>query len=122
MYDRNNTLLVSNQRAQDIMIVPYQVSEKIDTLRFCKVFNISLEAFQKKIRSAKKYSNYKPSVFIKGVVRKDFVSIQENLHLFKGFYAQPKYIREYATKSVRARPSPITNPFLSGLYGVINLV
>ena len=99
VYDRNNTLLVSNQRAQDIMIVPYQVSEKIDTTLFCEVFNISLEKFNKKINRAKKYSNYKPSVFIKGIVKKDFVSIQENLHLFKGFYAQPKYVREYTTNA-----------------------
>jgi len=32
VYDRNNTLLVSNQRAQDIMIIPYQVEKNIDTL------------------------------------------------------------------------------------------
>lgn len=98
IYDRNNHLLVSNQKAHDIMIVPYQLEISIDTLRLCEIFNISLEKFQKKIRSAKKYSHYKPSVFIKDIDKETFVHIQENLHLFKGFYAQPKYIREYATK------------------------
>jgi len=98
VYDRNNTLLVSNQRAQDIMIIPYQVEKNIDTLLFCEIFNLSLEDFKKKHQMAKKYSNYKPSIFMKGINKEAFVDIQENLHLFKGFYAQPKYVREYTTK------------------------
>jgi len=97
VYDRNNKLLVSNQRGHDIMIVPYQISNDIDTLLFCKIFDISKAEFQKKIRSAKKYSNYKPSPFLKNIDKESFAEIQENLHFFKGFYAQPKYIREYNT-------------------------
>ena len=97
VYDRNNKLLISNQRGHDIMVVPYQISKNIDTLLFCNIFNISKSEFKKKIRAAKKYSNYKPSSFIKGIDKENFAEIQENLHFFKGFYAQPKYIREYTT-------------------------
>ncbi|MBL31790.1 MAG: penicillin-binding protein 2 [Flavobacteriales bacterium] len=98
IYDRNNELLVSNQIAHDIMIVPYQVSSQIDTLLFCDIFKISIEDFEKKIKSAKKYSYYKPSIFLKGIDKQQFADIQENLHFFKGFYPQPKYIREYTTR------------------------
>ena len=31
--------------------------------------------------------------------KKSFADIQEHLHLFKGFYAQPRYVRDYATKT-----------------------
>ena len=99
IYDRNNHLLVSNQRAQDIMIVPYQMEKDLDISLICKTFNISISDFKKRLQAAKKYSNYRPSVFMKGVTKEDFVTIHENLHLFKGFYAQPKYVREYATNS-----------------------
>tara|TARA_B100000579_G_scaffold197867_1_gene161748 strand:+ start:33536 stop:35362 length:1827 start_codon:yes stop_codon:yes gene_type:complete len=98
IYDRNNELLVSNQIAHDIMIVPYQVSSQIDTLFFCSIFKISIEDFEKKIKSANKYSYYKPSIFLKGIDKQQFADIQENLHFFKGFYPQPKYIREYTTR------------------------
>ena len=99
VYDRNNHLLVSNQKYQDIMIIPYQLDNQMDTVLFCEIFNISLDDFNKKMRIAKKHSNYKPSIFIRDIEKKSFVNIQENLHLFKGFYAQEKYLREYSTSS-----------------------
>ena len=55
--------------------------------------------FKSKIYKAKKYSNFRPSVFIKNISKKKFADIQESLHLFSGFYSQPKYIRNYHTKS-----------------------
>ena len=99
VYDRNHQLLISNQKYQDIMIVPYQLDKQMDTVLFCEIFNISLDDFNKKVRIAKKYSNYKPSIFIRDIEKKSFINIQENLHLFKGFYAQEKYLREYSTSS-----------------------
>ncbi len=99
VYDRNNILLVANQRAYDIMTIPYQVEKNIDTLKLCEVFDLSISDFIKKTKLSKRYSRYKPSIFIKGLTKKNFANIQENLHLFQGFYAQPKYIREYATEN-----------------------
>ncbi len=99
IYDRNGNLLVSNQRAHDIMVVPYQLSKKIDTLLFCKIFAISKEEFIKKIKKAKRYSFYKPSVFLKNISKQKFADIQEKLHLLQGFYPQPKYVRSYHSKS-----------------------
>ena len=48
VYDRNNQLLVSNQKYQDIMVVPYQLDNQLDTILFCEIFNISLDDFNKK--------------------------------------------------------------------------
>ena len=44
IYDRNNTLLVANQAAYDLMVVPREVSLK-DTLAFCQLLNINRETF-----------------------------------------------------------------------------
>ena len=99
IYDRNNELLVSNQRAHDLMVVPYQINSPFDTTMFCEIFSISEEDFESKINNAKKYSNFRPSVFIKNISKKKFADIQESLHFFSGFYSQPKYTRNYHTKS-----------------------
>ena len=125
IYDRNNHLLVSNQRAQDIMIVPYQMEKDLDISLICKTFNISISDFKKRLQAAKKYSNYRPSVFMKGVTKEDFVTIHENLHLFKGFYAQPKYVREYATNSsgnIFGYISQITNSLIKKTRHIQNTI
>ena len=99
IYDRNNVLLVSNQRAHDIMITPYLLDRNLDTLFLCDILHISEEEFHDKIQEAKKYSHYKPSIFLKALSKEKFADIQDKLHLLKGFYAQPRYVREYNTKS-----------------------
>ena len=48
---------------------------------------------------SKKNSYYKPSPFIKDISKKEFALLQEKLHLFQGFYSQPKYVRTYSTPS-----------------------
>ena len=97
------------------MIVPYQLSKNIDTILICETFNISHTEFNKKIRLAKKKSHYKPSIFLKNLEKENYANIQENLHLLKGFYSQPKYVREYSTKSggnIFGYISQITNSLL----------
>ena len=54
MYDRNGKLLVSNQIAHDLMIVPYELQADFDTLEFCKLINTSLIEFEKKNQKSKK--------------------------------------------------------------------
>lgn len=98
IYDRNNNLLVANIKAYDIMIIPKQVDKNIDTIAFCKDFNLSQNKFKEKLINAKKNSNYKPFIFIKGLTEEEFAPIYVHLHKYKGFFAQPRYIREYHTK------------------------
>ena len=42
IYDRNKTLLVSNQPSYDVMIIPREVRQ-LDTLEFCDLLKISKE-------------------------------------------------------------------------------
>ena len=46
IYDRNGELLVTNQRAYDLMVTPRQV-EEMDTLGFCRIIGIDQEYFDK---------------------------------------------------------------------------
>ncbi len=98
VFDRNGVLMVANEQAYDIMVVPREVKE-LDTLDFCTLLKIDQEYFLKKIRKAKKYSTRLPSVFIPQVSKEDYASIQEKLYKFKGFYIQKRSIRYYPEKT-----------------------
>ena len=98
IYDRNGKLLVGNQSAYDLMIIPRQVV-LIDTLAFCKVLGITAEDYRKKILKAKRYSYLKPSIFIKQISRERFAYIQEKLHMYPGFYPQKRILRSYQERA-----------------------
>jgi penicillin-binding protein 2 len=98
IYDRNGKLLVGNQSAYDLMIIPRQVV-LIDTLAFCNVLGITVEDYRKKILKAKRYSYLKPSIFIKQISRERFAYIQEKLHMYPGFYPQKRILRSYQERA-----------------------
>ena len=78
IYDRNGKLLVTNQSAYDIMIVPREV-KAMDTLEFCNMVNISKEQFLTNFEKAKNYSPRKPSVFVSQLSKEEFAPLQEKL-------------------------------------------
>lgn len=108
--DRNSNLLVYNDASYDLMVIPRQ-AKNIDTLEFCKLTEISIEEYKTQIKKAKKYSWYKPSVFIKQISKEDFGKINEELYRFPGFYAQSRTLRKY--------PFPIAGHLL-GSIGEVN--
>ena len=65
IYDRNGKLLVTNQSAYDIMVIPREV-KPLDTLEFCNLVGIDIVRFREELDKAKKYSYRKPSVFVQG--------------------------------------------------------
>jgi len=98
IYDRNQKLLVGNQSAYDLMVVPAQV-QVMDTLAFCKLVGLSKSEYRKRMLAAKRYSYLKPSIFVKQISKEDFALIQEQLHLFPGFYPQKRILRDYMTQA-----------------------
>ena len=98
IYDRNGTLLVSNQRAFDLMVIPRQV-KKMDTLTFCRIIDIEKDYFDNQLKKATRYSRNRSSIFIKEVSKQTASKIQEQLYQFSGFYLQERTMREYPEKS-----------------------
>ena len=94
MYDRNGEVLVSNDAAYDLMIIPKQLKE-MDTTRFCSLLQITIESFRKRIKKAKHYSRYKASLFIGQIPKKEFAYLQETLYEYEGFYVQHRSLRRY---------------------------
>lgn len=103
VYDRKGRLIVFNQPAYDVMLIPKDVGNKFDTLGLCKVLNITKEEFLrywKEMKNPRKnpgYSAYTPQKLMSHLSQEDYGRLQEKLYLFPGFYVQKRNVREYAT-------------------------
>lgn len=94
VYDRNGELLVFNEAAYDLMLIPGQLKE-IDTTLFCNLFAITKEDFLAKFSKAKSYSRYKPSVFEKELSAATYGNVQDQMYKFPGFFVQTRTLRKY---------------------------
>ncbi len=98
IYDRNGKLLVANQAAYDVMVIPREV-KPLDTLEFCRLLKIDKEKFIKKLKKARIYSPRLPSVLVPQLSKEDYGSLQEKMRKYEGFYIQKRSLRYYDTKS-----------------------
>ncbi len=98
IYDRNGKLLVGNDPAYDVMVIPREV-KPLDTLEFCKLLGVDREKFVKSLRKARIYSPRLPSVFVPQLSKQDYARLQEKMRHYKGFYIQKRSLRYYDTNS-----------------------
>ena len=96
IYDRTGKLLVYNEAAYDLMVVPKR-TKNIDTASFCEMLGINDSVFVEKFTKASKYSRYKASVFQKQIPAEQWASISERLYQFSGFYGEKRTLRKYPT-------------------------
>lgn len=100
MRDRNDKLVVYNQPAYDVMMIPKNVQE-FDTIDFCRTLNITKEQFLKRVADMKDkrlnpgYSAYSPQKFITHISAQDYGRLQEKLYRFPGFFIQQRILRQY---------------------------
>ncbi|MEX2596316.1 MAG: penicillin-binding protein 2 [Salibacteraceae bacterium] len=94
VYDRHGDILVQNQAAFDLMVIPRQIQD-LDTLSFCSLLGIDRSTFDMKLDAAKLYSGYRPSIFQKQITASEYAIIAENLYRFKGFFGQKRSLRVY---------------------------
>lgn len=96
IYDRNGKLLVYNEAAYDLMVLPKDVKD-LDTNDFCDLLGITKEQFLKKMKKAVQAPNSprRESIFEKQLSPKEYASLQERLYRFKGFWVQARTLRKY---------------------------
>lgn len=94
IYDRNGELMVYNQAAYDLMLIPREMAA-FDTLDLCNILEISKQELKGSIKKAKQYSWYKPSIFLKQLSGITYAVLQEKLFKFPGFFVQTRTLRYY---------------------------
>lgn len=101
IYDRNNTLLVYNKPAYDIVLIMREIRD-LDTLDFCRSLNISKSYFDNRIAEIKDrkknlgYSSYTPQLFMTQLNSEHIATFQQSMYKYPGFYVQNRTLREYA--------------------------
>ncbi|SNY94480.1 peptidoglycan D,D-transpeptidase FtsI family protein [Flagellimonas pacifica] len=98
VYDRNGELMVGNQPAYDVMVIPRE-AKPLDTLEFCKLLKIDKAHFISQMRKARRYSPRLPSVLVPQLSKEDYAGLQEKMRHFEGFYIQKRSLRYYNTNS-----------------------
>jgi penicillin-binding protein 2 len=98
IYDRNGKLLVGNDPAYDVMVIPREV-KALDTLEFCNLLGINKDRFIQLLRKARIYSPRLPSVMVPQLSKEDYAMLQEKMRKYEGFYIQKRSLRYYDTKA-----------------------
>ncbi|MDE6321401.1 MAG: penicillin-binding protein 2 [Muribaculaceae bacterium] len=100
IYDRNGELIVYNQPAYDVMIIPRDV-KTLDTLDLCRTLNITPEQLRKRFEDMRNphlnpgYSSYTPQRLISHLSAEDYGRLQEKLYRYPGFFIQKRILRQY---------------------------
>ncbi|MDE7509419.1 MAG: penicillin-binding protein 2, partial [Muribaculaceae bacterium] len=87
MYDRNGRLLVFNQPAYDVMLIPKDIGKDFDTLALCETLGLTLDDFHQKWAEMKDprrnpgYSSYTPQKLISHLSQEDYGRLQEKLYM-----------------------------------------
>ncbi|MGO1751563.1 MAG: penicillin-binding protein 2 [Psychroflexus sp.] len=94
IFDRNGKLLVGNQPAYDVMIVPNDVKE-FDTLALADLLNLTPERLKDRIENAIIYSPRLASVVTPQLTKDEYAYVQESMYKYAGFYIQKRSLRDY---------------------------
>lgn len=94
IYDRYGKLLVYNEAAYDLMVIPRQV-KNVDTAELCRLLEIEKKDFIDRVEKARYYSPYRPSIFESQITRENYGYLEEKMFRFPGFYVQPRTLRKY---------------------------
>jgi penicillin-binding protein 2 len=96
MFDRNGKLMVFNEAAYDLLVIPKEV-KPFDTLELCRLLDITPEDVRATLKKARLYSMVKPTIFLEQLSKEDFAYLEEVMFKFPGFYVQLRTVRKYET-------------------------
>lgn len=104
IYDRKGRLIVFNQPAYDVMVIPKEIHD-LDSLDLCSTLQITLPELRKKFEEMRDtrrnpgYSSFTQQVLIRHLSFEDYGRLQEKLYRFPGFFIQKKTLRKYNSTS-----------------------
>lgn len=94
IFDRNGKLLVENQPAYDLMVIPRQV-KPFDTIELLQILGIEKKMLLKNMTRCRRYSPYKASILISQITANKYAILQEKLYKYPGFFMQTRTLRKY---------------------------
>ncbi len=113
IFDRYGKILVYNEPAFDLMVIPQQTSA-FDTVDLSNILEIEPSTLREIINKARIYSKYKPSVVIPQLSLETTSELKEKFFKFPGFFLQSRTLRKY--------PKPIASHLLGYVGEVDNTI
>lgn len=101
IFDRNGKLMLNNDALYDIFVTYNEVSPKMDTIKFCKLLDISKQDFIANITkdfTNQRFSKAKPFLFLSKIGPEIITRYQEYAYEFPGFGVELKSVRSYPFK------------------------
>lgn len=95
IFDRYGKLLVYNEAAYDLMVVPRQ-AKHVDSAELCRLLGIDKAEYRRRLIKARNYSSYRPSIFEAQITRENYGYLEEKLFRFPGFFVQLRTLRKYS--------------------------
>ena len=95
IYDRHGELLVHNEAVYDLMVVPKMVPKDFDINYFCRSLGMEREEYDERMKKARRYSPYAPSIFMKQISKEEYAKFENKMFRFKGFYISQRTLRIY---------------------------
>jgi penicillin-binding protein 2 len=96
IYDRNGRLMVANKAIYDLMVLPADVErDGVDSIEAANLLGISTKEYQQSLKKARKYSTYKPSIFVEQIPAEQFGYIADQLYKYPEFIPVPRTLRSY---------------------------
>lgn len=102
IYDRTGKLIAYNTPEFDVEVIMQDV-KKLDSARFCEVFNMSIQEVRKAfadMKLRKEYSRFKPTVLLDQLSVEDYGRVSDHMDEFPGFYIVARTGRAYSTGSL----------------------
>lgn len=100
--DRQGKLIVYNTPEYDLTVILKDV-KGFDSVKFCKIFEISRDDLRAKFKEMKKrreFSVVKPTLFMDQLSNEEFARVQDHLDEFPGFYIEARTARAYTTHAL----------------------
>jgi penicillin-binding protein 2 len=94
IYDRNGKLLVRNEEVYNMYVTPNKI-RNLDTLTFCRVFDITRGYFDSTMAVAIDYSPRRASIFKRLLSKEEFAVVADAMINFKGFHFEQSFFRAY---------------------------
>ena len=94
IYDRNGQLLVANVEVYDMYVTPRKV-KPMDTLTFCRLFDITRQYFDSTMRMATEYNINRSSLFLRQLSKEDYARVADAMVNFSGFTFEQSFFRTY---------------------------
>ena len=105
IFDRKGRLVVYNQPAYDVVVIPREIKDRFDSTEFCNTLQISIEDLRQRfddMRNPRKnpgYSSYTQQALITHLSAQDYGRLQEKLYRFPGVFIQKRILRQYGYES-----------------------